>query len=351
MHQSGDFRVGDFFVLLTIGLMLGLQPVEARRPLVAQTGNTISGYVFTPERRPLYDINVELMDEFSRYIGRTKTNASGRFIFSNLQAGRFRVRVLASGTEYQEQELDVEIQNFTRATPSGRTVTSGFENVQRDFYLRKKKGEPPVGRAESIFVQDVPAKAKELYDRSQNLLANKEQVEACKLLKSAIEIFPDYYDAIERLGTEYIKMQHYEAAQILLARAVEINPRGYPSWYGLAYALYSLNLADKAIKPVEKSIELNPNSIESLLLHGVALRKLKRYGESEKVLVKAKSVSKSVTPEIHWQLALLYAHNLERYQDAANELEDYLKAKPESTEAENIRKLIKQFREKANRKN
>jgi tetratricopeptide (TPR) repeat protein len=351
MHRSGEFRFVNFFVLMAIGFILAVKAVEARRPPAPQTGNTISGYVFTPERRPLYDINVELMDEFSRYIGRTKTNASGRFIFGNLPAGRFRVRVLASGSEYQEQELDVEIQNFTRATPSGRTITSGFENVQRDFYLRKKNLEQPAGRAESIFVQDVPVKAKELYDRSQNLLANKEQIEACKLLKSAIELFPDYYDAIERLGTEYIKLQHYEAAQILLARAVEINPRGYPSWYGLAYALYSLNHADKAIKPVEKSIELNPNSIESLLLHGVTLRKLKRYRDAEKVLVKAKSASKSAAPEIHWQLALLYAHNLERYDDAANELEDYLKAKPETTEAENIRKLIKQFREKAATKN
>jgi tetratricopeptide (TPR) repeat protein len=336
-----------FFIPFATFFWINVLEIKSAPVGLRQTGNTISGHVFSPERRSLYDINVELLDEFSRFISRTRTNGAGRYTFSGVPSGRFRVRILTSGSEFEEQEQEVEIQNFTRQTSTGAIVTSGFENVQRDFYLKKRKTNQPTGAPGTIFVQEIPTKAKEFYQKSQELLTHKNQTEAIKALKSAIEEFPEYYDALERLGTEYIKLQQHEAAQILLSRAVEINQRGYPSWYGLGYALYSLNKAEDGLKAVNKALELNPNSLESLLLSGVTLRKLKLYPQAEKQMIKAKSLAKNPIPEIHWQLALLYAHNLQRYNEAADELELYLKANPETFEAANIKKLIKQFREKA----
>ena len=53
-------------------------------------GNSISGHVFGLDRRPVPDIDVELLDDFSRSIQRMKTNSSGRFFFYHLPAGRFK---------------------------------------------------------------------------------------------------------------------------------------------------------------------------------------------------------------------------------------------------------------------
>ena len=64
-------------------------------------------------------------------------------------------------------------------------------------------------------------------------------------------------------------------------------------------------------------------------------------------LVKAKKLSDKPAPEIHWQLALLYGKDLERFKDAADELELYLKALPSDVDTEKIRSLIRVFREKA----
>lgn len=336
----------NFFIKLSIGFIF----IVNVGWLYGQQGNSVTGYVFAAERRPVYDINVELMDDFSRTLARTKTNASGRFSFSGFPSGRYRVRILPTGLDFEEQEQEFEIQNFLRSTPNGGTVNTGFENVQKDFYLKKRKTAEPKGPPESVFVQDVPLQAKEKYNNALKLLEGKQVPEGLKELKSSIEIFQNYYDAIERLGTEYVKLQHYEAARILLYRATEINPRSYQSWYGLSYAFYSLQKAEEGLKTVNKALDLKPNSVESLLLSGAILRKLKQFGEAEKQLKKAKTLSTVPIPEIHWQLALLYAHNLNRYHQAAEELEIYLKVKPDSPETENIKKLIKQFREKAKNK-
>lgn len=341
MLKSRNFIV--FFIFLSFSLVF-LTNIKCVK---GQTGNTISGYVFTQDRKAIYDINVELLDDFSRTLARTRTNASGRFFFSGFPSGRFRVRILPSGSDFEEQELEVEIQNFLRPNQNGGTITTGFENVQRDFYLKKRKNNQPSNPPEAIFVQEIPAIAKETYQNAIVLLNNNKNAEGLKDLKTAIEIFPDYFEAIERLGTEYIKLKYYEAAQILLNRAVEINPRGYQSWYGLGYTLYSLNSFKEASQAINKSLEILPNSIDSLILNGVNLRKLKNYKEAVNQLKKAKSLANPPLADIHWQLALIYGHNLNLFNEAADELELYLKAKLDTTETENIQKLIKQFRDKA----
>lgn len=312
----------------------------------AQFGNSISGHVFGPQREPLSDITIELLDDFSRTIARTRTNASGRYFFNNISSGRYRIRILSLGTDFQEQEQDVEIQNFTRSDRGGGATVSGFQNVQQDFYLRARKSDP-FGKAESVFVQEIPPNAKQLYDEAIQLLEKNDVKVGLGKLKNSIEAFPEYFQAIQRLGLEYIKQGHYQAAQILLQRAVEINSRSYISWYGLAYALYSLDYKDKALEAAQKATNLSPNSTESLLLTGTLLRLMGNYGESEKQLTKAKTSATQPIAEIHWQLALLYGNNLKRFAKAADELELFLKIRPNSKDAESIKKLIEDFRAKA----
>lgn len=307
-----------------------------------QFGNSISGHIFNPQRQPLSDVSVDLLDDFSRTIGRTRTNAAGRYFFNRVSSGRFRVRVLSYGLIYEEQEQDIEIQNFSRDG-----IVTGFDNVQRDFYLKLRKGVQVNAKPEVVFVQEVPRQAKDAYTKAISLLNANKDDQAIKELKYSIEVFPQYFDAIERLGLEYVKLKHFEAAHILLNKAVEINSRAYKSWYGLAYALYSLNAIEQALKAVDKANSLDPFSVEVKLLNGVLLRQSKRFEESEKQLKAAKELAKGSVAEIHWHLALLYSNNLKRFRDAADELELFLKARPDSKDAENIRKLIKQFREKS----
>ena len=153
--------------------------------------------------------------------------------------------------------------------------------------------------------------------------------------------------AIEVLGLEYINAKHYQAAQILLQRAVEINSKSFKGWYGLAIALNAQNLEAAALNAAKSALELNPASLDAQLLAGTLLRQTGDYQGSEKVLTKVKQSAKTPMPEVHWQLALLYGNNLHRYKDAADELEHLLKLMPKDKDPEKIKMLIKTFREKS----
>ncbi len=313
----------------------------------AQQGNSISGYVFGYEREPIYDAFVELLNEFGQPVKRTRTENSGRFVFFGMPAGRFSVRVTAYGTDYEEQTQEVEIVNFTRAADlAGNQRISGYSNEQLDFNLRLRKGLTP-GKTGTIFVQEVPDAAKKLYQQAISDLNNKKDKEGIAGLKAAIDAFPKYFAALERLGNEYVRLKYYDAAQYLFSAALEVNPRGYRSWYGLAYAYHSLNKFNDASFAIEKSIEIFQGSAEAYLLSGILKRMSKKFEDAEKHLLKAKELSKESMSAVHFQLALLYGNDMKRYADAAKELKLYLKAEPDAQDKEKIESLIKTYEEKA----
>ena len=311
----------------------------------AQTGNTINGFVFGSQRLPIGDINVELLDEFSRLVDQTKTNGAGRYFFSRIGAGTYKVRVRAFETTYAEQTQEVEIINVTRRLSDGNTITTGRESVQLDFYLKPKAQNLGVGGV--VFAQAVPEAARKTYEQGVADLRENREASGLQAIKRSIELFPEYYVALDRLGNEYIARKHYLAAAILLTQAVKVNQRAASSYYSLGYSLYNLNRKRDAVESLKRAVNLNVDSINAPILLGRTLREVGKYDEAERQLKRAKELAKGTAPEVHWQLALLYGNNLKRYTEAAAELELFLKAQPESRDTESIRRLIATFRDKA----
>jgi tetratricopeptide (TPR) repeat protein len=300
---------------------------------VPVTGNTITGFVFDPQRRPVVQVYVELLNDVNGIRQRVRTDVSGRFVFRGLSQGRFQLRVLAVGTIYEDQTQEVE----TSGRPSRDTI-------QTDFYLRLRKS-GPVSAPGTIFVQEIPEEAKTIYQRAVADLDRDRLEDGIAGLQSALKIFPDYYLALERLGLIYITQQKYEKAVGIFGKAVEVNPRSFNGWYGLSVSHFALKQSDAAVEAAQKAVTLNSNSADALLALGVSLRQAKRYEEAEKPLKQADKITKGLSPDVHWNLALLYAKNLNRFSDAANELELYLKTTPDTSQTENIKKLIKKYRE------
>jgi tetratricopeptide (TPR) repeat protein len=87
--------------------------------------------------------------------------------------------------------------------------------------------------------------------------------------------------------------------------------------------------------------------VETFLLLGISLRQIQQYEKAEAALKQADKVGKGKYPDVHWNLALLYAHNLKKFGEAADQLERFLKESPDATNKDMVKKLIKQFREKA----
>lgn len=311
--------------------------------LSAQERNSITGSVFNQSRRPIEKLRVELLDEVDGVVATTYTNGAGQFAFYRLSTGTFQVRVLTTGTEYESRTERVTI---TGSLLGGR----GSQSEQVDIVLRvrKERGKTASASAtrDTVFVQEVPNNAREAYEQAIKDIDNdKSKEKALAGLQRAVELFPDYYAALDLLGQEYVKRENYAAAQSVLTKAVTINPRSYSSWYALGYAQYKLRLLPAAVESLGKAASLNSKSVNAHLVLGTVQRLQKQWGAAETHLKQAKSLSKTAVAEIHWQLALLY-NQTRRFTEAADELELFLNAQPDSRDAVKIRKVIGMLRQK-----
>jgi len=310
------------------------------------TSNSISGFVFDAvSRKPVSDVYVELLNDVYSSLRRAKTDGSGKYFFGGVSKGSFKVKVLPYGTNYLEEVQDVEITNYT----IGRTTTS--DSVYLDIYLRLDKRKINISEldpAGSVFIQEVPVSARDLYKKGiVQIEKTKEANLGLENLKKALEIFPNYYDVLNRLGIEHIRRNEYFEALPYLVKAIDVNQRSFTSFYALGLAAYNLKQMKEATDAFRAATVINSQSIYAHFQYGRALRINGNYKEAEQALLKAKSLSKdSPIGEIHWQLGLLY-DKVKRYNEAADELEKYLKIEPEISNSKQIKNLIGQMREKA----
>jgi tetratricopeptide (TPR) repeat protein len=312
----------------------------------AFASSTIIGNVYDKQRNPLVDVDVELLDDLYRVMpgGRTRTDASGRYEFNGLGNGNYTVRVFPFRYDLEDQSLPIEIntQNFRGGQGSGY--------FSLDFYLQPRRGGLADAELGVVFAQEIPPDAKKLYDKSLDDLAKKRTTEGVGGLIEAVKVFPTYYNALHRLGKELYVLKKYEDAYPYFLKAVEVNPKSATSFYYLGSSLHNLGKQfDKsALSALNQAHTLAPASATVLFALGKVERSLGNFQNSEKHLLQAKKLSKTVQPEIHKELAQLYADDLKKYDEAANELELYLKAsKMKDAEEKQVKKVITGLREKA----
>jgi tetratricopeptide (TPR) repeat protein len=183
----------------------------------------------------------------------------------------------------------------------------------------------------------------------RHALSKRDVANGIDSLLEAITIFPNYFMALDRLGNEYFNGQEYKAAVMCFEQASKVNPKGANVFYMLGYSQYMLKQDDAAIKSLRRAVGINASSATQFLLLGITLRRAKQFTEAEKELKKANEVAQGKLADAHWHLALLYGNDLRRYGEAADELEKFLKAQPNSRDIEKIKDLIKKFREKASK--
>lgn len=313
--------------------------------------NSISGIVLDENRKPVSEIEVELLDGFERLIRSAKTKGAGLYMFQGLRAGIYYIQARTAGTNYKDAKERVEV-GVTNRTSRTTGMMSGSEALQINLTLQfNSRGASGSGALynEVVFAQTVPAEAQKYYEIALEDFDRKKTAEAIAALEKAVASFPDYFLALDRLGNELLIQNKYTEAENFFSRALKINPKSFSSAYGLGSAQYSRNKRDAAVKSLETALILNPSSINSYYLLGKTQRDLKEYDKAEVNLKRAGELADQKLPDIHWELALLYYHNLKRYAQAADELELYLKANPKAENKEQVKKLIENFRAQAKR--
>jgi len=298
---------------------------------------TIMGSVRDDSGRGVGSTRVSLLDESNQQLRAGFTDSSGRIQFKGIVSGRYVLRVEQTGP-YEAQSAQFELQAL-------RVRRGGDEPYPVEIVLRRKKESPNIERSGVVFAQTVPDAARAEYQRGADSIKDNKQEAGISALKKAIEIFPDYFLALELLGTEYVKHGEFAPAIPVLNHALEVNQSAPKSLYALGVAHLQLKQPAEAVDPLRKAAEMDPNNVNGLMMLGIALGNIGNLAEAETALKKAYELGKDQVADVHLYLAGIY-NKREMYNDAIRELELYLKEAKDLKDRAPIRAMIDKLREK-----
>jgi tetratricopeptide (TPR) repeat protein len=233
---------------------------------------------------------------------------NGRFRFDSVMQGRYVVKITApDGRPLKKQYVQVQ----------------GF-STELSIELPAVAGARPVSGTVSVkqLQRAVPKKALRAFRDSVKLTENKRYDEAAEKLREAVAIYPDYAEAHNDLGVQYIRRGDNRAAAAEFGRAAALEPS--PAVYSnLSCALASLGQYDEAESVLRSALRADPGFGKGHFLLGRVLEIKGRNRESlEHLSFAARALPRAL-------LSMARIHLREHNTGAAEqELKEYVERVP-----------------------
>lgn len=286
---------------------------------------TIQGQLFFPASSQAINKRMRIrLDSPTNSISQTAlTDDDGKFRFNQLEAGSYTLTV-DGGKEYE---------NATENVTIDREASSGGRIISLPIYL-KLKPDP-----------SVPKEAIDLYHKAQESARGSNHKKAVEQLNGAIALYPNFMLALLDLGVEYLALGDMAKAAETMEAVLKLAPNDPLAHLNLGIALYNLKKLDDAEPHLREAIKLNNAMAKAHYYLGLTLIAAKQYGEAQAEFELTISNGGDNIAPAHKFLGGLYM-SAHKNQQAADELEKYLKLDPKAADAERIRGTIKDLRSK-----
>src|SRR5215510_786898 len=171
-----------FLVLITSVCASRTMAQRDTDPLAPGSLYEISGQIRSADNRPVENVMVRVESSTGALIDQGTANNMGRFRFTRLRQGQYKVFATALGLTAAAQAVDL-----SRVSPRVHVLLQLVP--ESPTFRAKAAGHPGVVDAR------VPADARAALEKGSAAVAAKKTDEAITDLQKAIRIYPDYYEA------------------------------------------------------------------------------------------------------------------------------------------------------------
>jgi Flp pilus assembly protein TadD len=303
----------------------GLRGNNSQTSVGHADNRSISGTVQDTQNNVLKDVRVELADANGAMVASAYTNVSGRFEFNSISPGTYTV-VATSGLQQASERVDAN--NFSntvnvRMQGAGKP-TDGIE-----------------GNSISIAQYRVPAKAREAYRKAHEAVEKGKMDDAHKHLTRALELCPDYAEALTLRGVLALNQQDSQAAIADVDKAIHADGNYAMAYLVMGSALNMQSKFDEAIRSLQRGQTLAPNYWQGYFEMGKSYIGKADYPDALRQLERAQSLAPADYPLI----SLLRAHALlamKQFPEAMTVLQAFLQKNPQGPNSEQARKMLEQ---------
>ena len=334
-------RISERFILIAFSSIflggLATGQISSISDGASQTGlggiHAIVGTVFGPSGQPVETrvrVRLSIMTGGNRSFN---TNDTGNFAFRGLPNGSYTISV------ENEKDFEPVSQNVDIMVLGGGISQTYTVNLR----LKAKAGvtaKPAVVSAEFV---GVPEKARAFYDAAIEKSKGGQHQEAIDQLKLAINEHPNFMLAHNEIGVQHLKLGQLESADEAFQKASKISPEAFTPIMNRGIANVMMKRYGEAIPILRKAVKLNDKSAVGHYFLGQALANLGLFVDAEKELRASLTLDKTQMKEARRILAIIYTNRGDKNQ-AAEQLELYLGATPDASDADKLKEMIRQLR-------
>jgi len=315
--------------LFASGTALAQAPGSSRGLATGGGNNMIQGRVYFPSGQAVSDKTVKISLESINTFGAMSTVADqdGSFRFRSLTAGAYTI-VVDAGNEYEKSREPVNIEREA----SGRTL-----QVAIQLHLKIDASNPAFA--------NVPDKALKLYQKGSAAARKGDAKDAVESLSQAVVAHPNFPMALSDLGSQYLILKQLDKAGETFEALLKLKPDDAAAHLNLGIVMFNKKKFEEAEAHLRKALELKSAGPTAHYYLGLTFISLKQYEAAQKEFELTISNGGENLALAHKYLGGLYM-SVRKNQEAADELEKYLKLDPKAADADRIKGTIEELRKK-----
>ncbi len=297
------------------------------------TNAMIEGRVLLPSGQSA-NFNVKIiLSEMHRPLVTLYTNKHAEFRFQNLREGEYYVQAVADEKAYEPVIHRLWL-NRSQSYQLAITLRKKEEAAER------KTGARVVSAAE--LGRAAPPAAQKEYDQAARLAGKGDIRQAVERFQRAIAIYPDYLDARNDLGAQYLKLRRFDEAAEQFRIVLEKNPKYFNSRLNLGLVLIERKDYASAIAQLTQALAIDGAQPAPRLWLGVALLQTGDMPGAERELSRALITGGANFVAAHYYLAQVYLRRGDS-AEASRALKAYLEGAPKGEYAEEARLLLRKL--------
>jgi tetratricopeptide (TPR) repeat protein len=296
---------------------------------------TVYGRVTLPDGTGASQVSITISGT-SGFTRQVLSDDTGNYEFHDVPRGQYTLAAVnpAAPEQYSERaQVDI-----SRLSP-GRIAVN--------IYLRAGTKVEPAKHGAGVSVaeaaQRIPKAALKEYEKGAKLGGEQKLEKALQSYNRAIEIFPEYFQAITERGHLLVAMGRIPEAREDFTRSLALNPGYEPALRGTGICSLREGKFLEAIKSFEEAVSNQPRDAAAYLFLGFACAAIERREEARAALTKSLNLDPVGSVRAHVQLARLDLKE-NRNAEAVAELETYLAAVPNAPDADKLRALLAELK-------
>jgi len=286
--------------------------------------NSLSGSVFGPNNQPLHDVRVELRDSHGQVVSSTVTGGGGEFEFRQVPVGMYQI-IAFSGLDSAEERIEVSSMNG----PINLRL-SGPKEPPHDTASRNSI---------SVAQYQVPEKAREELKKAREASVKGKIEESQAHLAKALEIYPQYADALTLRAILKLGARDSEGAVADVQKAIQCDANYAMAYLVLGSAFNIEARFDDAIIALQRGQSLSPDAWQGYFELGKAYAGKNEYEPALQQLDRAQTLAPPDYPLIRLVRAHVFMQ-LNRFADAVTDLQVFLAKNPQGAETELAQKML-----------